>query len=314
MSRLFPFRSSAEIQDETPRVLSLSGDEADDVFAALSSGTARTLLAALYDEPRPTSELADELDTSIQNARYHLGNLQDAGLVEVVDTWYSEQGNEMKVYAPTNGALVLFEGEPETRTTLREAVTRLLGGVGVLGLAALLIDRGGDLVDAVIPKMGSPPPGTTTGGDGASGGDGGGAVTTTQAGGGAGQTRTTAEATGTIATPPATTTEGTATASRTTAEATQTTAEATQTTVQATHTTAAQTTVETTTAATRTTVEATQTTVQATTTTAAAPTAPPGSFEALTGVPLTPGLAFFLGGLVVLLAAFALWYRARGPL
>jgi predicted transcriptional regulator len=97
--------------DPDPRVL--NGDQASDVLDALSSATARHILLALYDAPRPMSEVAEEVDTSVQNAKYHLDNLERADLVEVADTWYSSKGAEMDVYAPASGPLVLFAGESD---------------------------------------------------------------------------------------------------------------------------------------------------------------------------------------------------------
>lgn len=127
--------------DRDPEVVPIDDAAADDVFETLSSATARALLAALYEEPRTASDLATAVDTSIQNVAYHLGNLEDAGLVAVVETWYSDQGTEMKVYAPTREALVLFAGDDLGRSSLLEAVSRLLGAAAVFGLLSLLVDR-----------------------------------------------------------------------------------------------------------------------------------------------------------------------------
>jgi predicted ArsR family transcriptional regulator len=65
----------------------------------------------LYDQPKTASEVADTVDTSLQNVNYHLNNLTDCNLIEVADTLYSDQGKEMKVYSPTSEALVLFASD-----------------------------------------------------------------------------------------------------------------------------------------------------------------------------------------------------------
>jgi len=80
------------------------------VFSVLSSEVARSILGELYRSPTTQSDLADRLDTSIQNVNYHLDNLAEAGLVTVVDEWYSEKGTEMDVYAPAGEPLVLIAG------------------------------------------------------------------------------------------------------------------------------------------------------------------------------------------------------------
>jgi DNA-binding transcriptional ArsR family regulator len=71
----------------------------DSVLQTLSSETAREIVRTVGDEPKPPSEIADAVGTSIQNVQYHLGRLQNAGIVRHVDTWYSSRGCEMSVYA-----------------------------------------------------------------------------------------------------------------------------------------------------------------------------------------------------------------------
>ncbi|WP_369335333.1 ArsR/SmtB family transcription factor [Halostella sp. PRR32] len=140
MADLLPSTSDATpAEDSEPRVVGVDSDAADDVLAALSSTTARELLAALHEEPATPSELSDAVDTSLQNTQYHLGNLEDAEVVEVADTIYSEKGREMKVYAPADQPLVLFAGQEEETSTLKTALSRLLGGVGIVGAASLAL-------------------------------------------------------------------------------------------------------------------------------------------------------------------------------
>jgi DNA-binding transcriptional ArsR family regulator len=139
MGSPFPLRNPVSSSaDDAPRLVDLQDDVADEVFEALSAGTARALLAACYEEPATASELAEDVDTSLQNARYHLDTLLEAGLVEVVDTWYSERGTEMKVYAPANESLVLFASNDGS--TLRDLLGRVLGATVLLGVLSLLVD------------------------------------------------------------------------------------------------------------------------------------------------------------------------------
>jgi DNA-binding transcriptional ArsR family regulator len=58
--------------DGDPRVVGLDSEEADELIAAFPSSTARRILAALHDDPAPSGELADRVDTTLQNAQYHL--------------------------------------------------------------------------------------------------------------------------------------------------------------------------------------------------------------------------------------------------
>jgi DNA-binding transcriptional ArsR family regulator len=139
MARLLPSLSSSAPDDASPRVIGLDSADADDLIGALSSRTARRILAALHEEPASASEVAAQVDSSLQNVQYHLGRMEDAGLVEVFETVYSEKGREMKVYAPSDKPLVVVAARESETSGLRDALTRLLGAVGVLGLVSLLV-------------------------------------------------------------------------------------------------------------------------------------------------------------------------------
>ncbi|AHG02489.1 hypothetical protein HALDL1_01705 [Halobacterium sp. DL1] len=159
MSGLLPSRSEAADPEGEPRVVGVDSNDADRLLSALSSGTSRSLYAALHDRPATPSELAEDVDTSLQNAQYHLENLQDAELIEECDTRYSAKGREMSVYAPCDAPVVLFAGSEEEGENVQTALTSLLGGIGVLGVASLLVQR--------IFGSGLSAPGTGTGNAGA---------------------------------------------------------------------------------------------------------------------------------------------------
>ncbi|MUV85488.1 helix-turn-helix domain-containing protein [Natronomonas sp. CBA1123] len=270
--------------DGEPRVVGLDSEEADDLMAALSSTTARQLLAELHEEPAPPGELADRADTSLQNAQYHLEKLEDAGAIEVVGTAYSEKGREMRVYGPADSPLVIFAGEKERASGLRAALSRLFGGFLALAVGALAVQElfGG------VPESAAP---TGSGGSDA-GGNGGGVEAT--------QTPT-----------PETTPQGTTTATESNDvgafDATETPApEATEstTTAEPMDTPAA-------------TEQASTPAETATPTPTAEDAATPADgatefldplFDALFGAGLEPGIAFFLGGATVLTVVVALTY------
>ncbi len=129
-----PTPDTAAAEEPAPRVVGLDDEATGDVLGAISSDTARRLLAALHEEPDTASGLAERVDTSLANATYHLGRMSEAGLLEVIDTAYSEKGREMRVYAPADRPLVVIAGDDDETTGLRERLGRLLGAVG--GLAA----------------------------------------------------------------------------------------------------------------------------------------------------------------------------------
>ncbi|WEL25879.1 Transcriptional regulator containing HTH domain,ArsR family [Haloferax volcanii] len=134
VSSLLPLKpAAASVRDRglSPLLVALDDDDADEVLSALSSATARRLLAAVYDDPRPASELADALDTTLQTVGYHVERLVDAELIEPVTTWVSAQGREMAVYGPTRSAVVLFAGAERTESKLSSGLRTLVAGVGV---------------------------------------------------------------------------------------------------------------------------------------------------------------------------------------
>jgi DNA-binding transcriptional ArsR family regulator len=122
-------------RDGEPSVLYADSERAARVCAALSSETALSIFRLLTDRPLAASEVATELDLSVQNACYHIEKLQDVGLVEVVDTCYSEKGSEMKLYAVSSDPTVLVLGSEDDERSLRRAFGQLSAAVGLSGVA-----------------------------------------------------------------------------------------------------------------------------------------------------------------------------------
>lgn len=128
---------STAVEDSAPcapRVCRLDSESATDVIDAISSDSARLILAELHEEPRPVSALADELDVSIPSIEYHIENLLEAGIVREVDTRYSEKGKEMSVYGPDDDPLV-FVGDDEGVDLARFVVSGV--GAAVVGIAVV---------------------------------------------------------------------------------------------------------------------------------------------------------------------------------
>lgn len=111
MSGLPQRKQSLKATADKSMVVDLDDQGAQAVLEVLSVATARDILSALYLEPTVQSDLADQLDTSIQNVDHHLGNLVDVGLVTVVGEWRSEKGRPMDVYGPANESLALIMGD-----------------------------------------------------------------------------------------------------------------------------------------------------------------------------------------------------------
>jgi DNA-binding transcriptional ArsR family regulator len=102
LASIFPFATDRETPQRTDEeIVELDDERADVLFDVLSSATARDILQELLMEPQTPSELAEEIDTSLQNIHYHVENLDEAGAIEETTIEYSSRGREMSVYTAT---------------------------------------------------------------------------------------------------------------------------------------------------------------------------------------------------------------------
>jgi len=164
-------QGSTAAPDEQPRVLDIHEADTDDVIESLSSETRRAMLRTLFEEPGTPSEIAERAGTSVQNVHYHLKNLSAAGLVEPIDTRYSEKGQEMTVYGPASDPIV-FVGDADARPDVERSVRRVVSGVALVGVASLFVQWGAERIARPALKSGTAgpasqnaptaPPGTLT--------------------------------------------------------------------------------------------------------------------------------------------------------
>ena len=161
MASLLPLKPtprSASDRGLEPRLVDFEDESAEQILSAVTSTTARRILNRIYEEPTTASDIAAEIDSSVQNISYHLNRLRDAELVEVIETWYSEQGREMDVYAPTNSALVLFTGAERTTPSLATALRRVFGAVGIVGVVSVIVHARWSVSTPVPVSRGGEPP------------------------------------------------------------------------------------------------------------------------------------------------------------
>ena len=128
-----------ESQEGAIEIRNLVDDDADDVFEALTAGTARQLLQPIHAEPGTPSELAERVDTTIQNASYHLDKLQSAELIRVAGTQYSTRGNEMKIYAPGENPIVFFVGQGSRTSSLFQLLKQAVGAISIVSGVTLFV-------------------------------------------------------------------------------------------------------------------------------------------------------------------------------
>ncbi len=99
-------------------ILSPGDSRAQKIAKAISSGTANDILHLLGDGQKSATDITGSLDLPMSTVKYHLDNLLDAGLVEVVETKYSIKGREIKVYALRDQLLIVAPRMQNVRSLL----------------------------------------------------------------------------------------------------------------------------------------------------------------------------------------------------
>ncbi|WP_214019529.1 transcriptional regulator [Methanoculleus sp.] len=128
------------------------GDErAQKIARAMASQTANAIIQAFGGGPLTSSEVARQMKIPITTASYHIENLLDAGLLEVMQTRWSEKGREVKVYGLANQVLIIASPASDLRSVLQKYAT--LFGVVVLASLGLWA-----ILPAVLPPSWGVPP------------------------------------------------------------------------------------------------------------------------------------------------------------
>ncbi|KLK87815.1 ArsR family transcriptional regulator [Methanoculleus sediminis] len=127
------------------------GDEkAQRIARAMASQTANAIIQAFGGGPLTSSEVARRMKIPITTASYHIENLLDAGLLEVMETRWSEKGREVKVYGLANQILIIASPASDLRSVLQKYATLF----GIVALASLGLWA---LLPAVLPFGGYTP-------------------------------------------------------------------------------------------------------------------------------------------------------------
>ena len=124
---------------ESSESVSVASPDGERFCRALASETGRQVVIQLREQPRTPSELADQLDVTPQNVHHHLDNLTEAGIVEVHDAVYTENGNEVNLFRTTTPAMTLVFGREEPDERRVDELGRLVGSVTILALGTYLL-------------------------------------------------------------------------------------------------------------------------------------------------------------------------------
>ncbi|HJJ31307.1 MAG TPA: winged helix-turn-helix domain-containing protein [Methanocorpusculum sp.] len=140
-------------KDKEIRIVEQGSDEARLISKAMASSTASELLDALSERPKTATELEAETGYPLPTIQYHMGNLLNAGLVQVSKIRYSEKGKPMKQYAAADTILVISpkqKPDEEVRPVLRKYGFTAAGFI--LGVAAVAAVSGNVLKRFTAPQ------------------------------------------------------------------------------------------------------------------------------------------------------------------
>lgn len=124
-------------EEDNVVILEQGSVPAQKIAKAMASPTAGELFNTLTDGPLTATALAERTGFPLTTVKYHLDNLLDADLIEVVDTRWSEKGREMKIYGVKDQVVVLA---PRKRPDIRNIVERygVVAGALAIGCGAVL--------------------------------------------------------------------------------------------------------------------------------------------------------------------------------
>ncbi|NYT05469.1 MAG: helix-turn-helix transcriptional regulator [Methanomicrobiales archaeon] len=119
------------------------GDErAQKIARAMASQTAADVLAVLKNGEHTSSEIAEALAIPMTTVKYHLENLMEAGMIDIVRTRWSKKGREVKIYGLRDQLVIV---SPKN-TDVREILLKYASLFGVFVLATLMMAVAAPLV------------------------------------------------------------------------------------------------------------------------------------------------------------------------
>ena len=155
---------NANMEDEKLLILPLNDKNSKKISQIISNDTARNILEAIASEPLSASLIAEKLRIPLSTVQYNLEKLNDAGLVKVERTKYSEKMKHVKIYAPQRKFVVIVP-EKTNRKDVIAALKRYLtviffavAGSGIIEFLTMKIKGPiGEVTRSVIPEEGGRP-------------------------------------------------------------------------------------------------------------------------------------------------------------
>lgn len=124
--------------DEQVVVLDPGCEQAQNLGKAISHPVAGEIVNLMRSGPTSLSVLSEKLNIPINNVKYHIGNLQKAGIIEVAGTKYSEKGRIIRLYQLRDQVFVVSPKKVDLRTFFTRYAA-LLGLILCAGGSAYLL-------------------------------------------------------------------------------------------------------------------------------------------------------------------------------
>lgn len=122
--------------EEEAVILEQGSPEAQKIAKAMASATANDILNLLSNEgPLTATDISEKMNMPLTSLKYHLENLLDAGLIEVVNTRWSEKGKQMKIYGIVEKDIII---KPKKKSE----AAKIAGKYGVAAAVSLIICAG----------------------------------------------------------------------------------------------------------------------------------------------------------------------------
>ena len=158
-------RMDENTEDEKLLILPLNDKNSKKISQIISNDTARNILEAIASEPLSASLIAEKLRIPLSTVQYNLDKLNDAGLVKVERTKYSEKMKRVKIYAPQRKFVVIVPEKTNRKdviATLKRYLTVIffaVAGSGIIEFFTAMRMKGpiGEVTRSVIPEEGGRP-------------------------------------------------------------------------------------------------------------------------------------------------------------
>ncbi|MDO5843602.1 MAG: helix-turn-helix domain-containing protein [Methanocorpusculum sp.] len=124
------------MSDENVVVVEQGSSDAQKIAKAMSSPTASDLFNNLSVAPMSATALAEKTGLPLTTVKYHLGNLLDAGLIEIEKTRWSKKGREMKIYAIKNQVVILA---PRKNVNVKGIIEKYGAVAGAIAVGCSLV-------------------------------------------------------------------------------------------------------------------------------------------------------------------------------